>query len=208
MATSNPMQHASIGCRSHSGWAVLVAIAGHPDSPKVVDRRRIEIADPTIRGSKQPYHAAEPLELPDAEALIKRCAASTARLAQQALRSAINDLRARGYQATCFGITVGSGRALPGLPAILKSHALLHTAEGEFFRNALLNAAERCTLALLGVKEKEVYDRAIAHLRIPHNELQRRVADLGKAIGPPWSQDQKYSALAAWLALAHYRSER
>jgi len=167
MVKTNRMQEATLGCRSHSGWAVLVAIAGDPKSPEVIDRRRIEIADPTIRGSKQPYHAAEPLELPEAEALLKRCAASTARLVQQALRSAINDLRARGYQATCFGITVGSGRALPSLPAILKSHALLHTAEGEFFRHALLNAAERCTLALLVVKEREIYDRAAAHLRIP-----------------------------------------
>jgi hypothetical protein len=208
MLKTNRMQHATLGCRSHSGWAALVAVAGDPKSPEVIDRRRIEIADPTIRGSKQPYHAAEPLELPEAEALLKRCAASTARLAQQALRSAINDLRARGYQATSFGIVLGSGRGLPGLPAILKSHALLHTAEGEFFRHALLNAAERCTLALLGVKEREVYDRAAAHLRIPSTELQRRVADLGKPIGPPWSQDQKYATLAAWLALARYRSER
>jgi hypothetical protein len=31
--------------------------------------------------------------------------------------------------------------------------------------------------------------------------LQRRVAELGKPIGPPWTQDQKFAALVAWLAL-------
>ena len=30
------------------------------------------------------------------------------------------------------------------LESILKSHALIHTAEGEFFRNALVEACEHC----------------------------------------------------------------
>jgi hypothetical protein len=28
------------------------------------------------------------------------------------------------------------------------------------------------------------------------------VAELGRACGPPWAQDQKSAALVAWLALA------
>ena len=31
--------------------------------------------------------------------------------------------------------------------------------------------------------------------------LQRRVQEMGRAIGPPWTQDQKLAALAAWIAL-------
>jgi len=27
------------------------------------------------------------------------------------------------------------------------------------------------------------------------------LSELGKAIGPPWQQDQKFAALAAWLAI-------
>jgi len=37
---------------------------------------------------------------------------------------------------------------------------------------------------------------------MPLGQLERRVADLGKPLGPPWSQDQKCAALAAWLALS------
>ncbi|MBZ5610300.1 MAG: hypothetical protein LAP38_18715 [Acidobacteriia bacterium] len=202
------MRRAALGCRTHSGWAALVAIAGPPGSPEVIDRRRIEIADPGIRGSKQPYHAAEPLDFKAAEAFLKRCATSSADLAQRALREAMEDLHGIGYQLASCGLTLASGRTLPELSAVLKSHALIHTAEGEFYRNALAEAGERCGLPVVGVKERDIYDRGAAHLHIAANELERRIADLGKPVGPPWSQDQKYAALAAWLALANYPSER
>jgi hypothetical protein len=33
------------------------------------------------------------------------------------------------------------------------------------------------------------------------SELERRVQEMGKPLGPPWTQDQKYAALVAWMAL-------
>jgi hypothetical protein len=195
------IKKAAVGLRAHSGWAALVALTGLRDSPEVIARRRIEIADPGIRGSKQPFHAAEPLEFPDAQAYMERCAASTQRLAREALQAAINGLRDRRAEPVGCGIILGSGRTLPGLEAILKSHALIHTAEGEFFRNALVEACEHCGLAVLGVKEKELFERGAAQFRTSVSELERRVQEIGKPLGPPWTQDQKYAALVAWMAL-------
>ncbi len=106
------------------------------------------------------------------------------------------------------GITLGSGRALPALEKVLASHALIHTAEGEFYRNVVAEAGEHCGLPVLGVKEREIFERAASHLKVDAAELERRVAILGKPIGPPWTQDQKYAALVAWLALANYPSDR
>ena len=200
--TTRPMPRAALGCRSHSGWAAVVALAGPADAPWVVDRRRISICDPGIRGSKQPYHAAEPMQFSDAEAFLKRCAQSTSRLATDALRSAVDDLRARGYKAASFGITLSSGRPLPALKAVLASHALIHTAEGEFYRDQLKEAAQQCGLDVMSIKERELYERASAQFRMPLAQLERRVADLGKPLGAPWSQDQKCAALAAWLSLS------
>lgn len=198
---ARPIPPAALGCRSHSGWAALVALTGPLDAPQVLDRRRIELCDSQIRGSKQLYHTAEPMDLPDARAFLQHCAGSTSRLAVHALRNTINDLRAQGYQPASFGLTLSSARALPPLKAVLASHALIHTAEGEFYRDGLMNAAKQCGLGILGVKERELYLRGSAHLRIPVSELERRISDLGKPIGPPWSQDQKCAALVAWLAL-------
>jgi hypothetical protein len=189
-------KRATIGLRAHSGWAALVAVTGPLSSPEVIARRRIEIADPGIRGSKQPFHAAEPLDYPDAKKYLERCSASTQRLAREALLAA-----KRGEVAGC-GIILGSGRTLPALQAILASHALIHTAEGEFYRNALVEASGHLGIPVLGVKEKELYQRGAAQLRIPVSEIERRVAELGKPMGAPWTQDQKYAALVAWMALA------
>jgi hypothetical protein len=199
---TKPGRSAAVGLRAHSGWAALVALASSRGSPEVVDRRRIEIADPAIRGSKQPYHAAEPMKLKDAEALIQKCTESTRRLARQALRAAIDDLRGKGLEVVGCGVILGSGRQLPALEAILASHALLHTAEGEFYRNALVEAGEYCGVPVAGLKEREAYESGATRLGLSAGELQSRIAEMGRGIGPPWTQDQKYAALAGWLALS------
>ncbi len=195
------IKQTAIGLRAHSGWAALVALAGPAKSPEVIARRRIEIADPKIRGSKQPFHAAEPMEYPDAKAYIDRCTRSTERLAREALQAAIDGLRDRRSEPSGCGIILGSGRKLPDLDGILKSHALIHTAEGEFFRNALVEACKHCGIPVLGVKEKELFERGSAHFRRPVTELERNIQEMGKSVGPPWTQDQKYAALVAWMAL-------
>lgn len=202
MAKSGTARRAAIGLRSHSGWAALVALSGSPHAPDVIHRRRIVTADPSIRGSKQPFHAAESLKLADAEALIKECTESTRDLSRTALRETIDDLRAKGCDVVGCGVILGSGRALPALEAILASHALLHTAEGEFYRQALVEAGEHCGLRVTGLKEREAYERAAELLDLSVPELQARIGALGRGIGPPWTQDQKYAALVAWLALA------
>jgi len=38
--------------------------------------------------------------------------------------------------------------------------------------------------------------------RTKPKELMRRVTELGRPLGSPWSQDEKFATLAAWLALA------
>jgi hypothetical protein len=37
--------------------------------------------------------------------------------------------------------------------------------------------------------------------RAKPNELMRRLTELGRSFGAPWSQDEKFATLAAWLAL-------
>jgi hypothetical protein len=203
MPKSQTVRRAALGLRAHSGWAALVALAGSSESAMVVTRRRIETADPSIRGSKQPFHAAEPLKLQDAEALIMKCTESTRRLSREALQAAIGELRAKGFEVCGCGVILGSGRSLPALEAILASHALLHTAEGEFYRQALVEAGEHCGLRVVGVKERDAYEQGAARLGLSVVVLEKRIAELGRGIGPPWTQDQKYAALVAWLSLAN-----
>jgi hypothetical protein len=133
-----------LGFRVHSGWAAVVAVKGPANSPAVVDRRRIELADPAIRGSLQPFHAAAELDPAAAEELIEQLADSTNALALHSLRLLIDKLHQLDYQAIGSCILVASGRPLGTLESILASHAMIHTAEGEFFRTAIRRANETC----------------------------------------------------------------
>ena len=192
---------AALGFRAHSGWTALVAVAGPADYPAVIERRRITLADPQIPGSKQPYHAAEGWPLSKATEYLDRCASKTRDLAQEALREIVAGLQSKGHDIAGCGILTASGRPLTTLAATLASHALIHTAEGEFYRSALIEACEWCGLPVTRVSERELFDRAAKDLRTPAEKLRKRLTELGRTIGPPWTQDEKYSALLGWMLL-------
>jgi hypothetical protein len=124
------------------------------------------------------------------------------RFGERDLRALAGDLLSLGYEVDCCAVLSGSGRTLPALESVLASHALIHAAEGEMFREALRHAAKRAGISVLEVKEKELSLRAIEVLGIPETKLVHRLGELGRAAGPPWAQDQKLAALAAWIALA------
>jgi hypothetical protein len=192
---------AAFGLRPHSGWAALVAVAGTPRDPQVLDRRRIEIADRRIEGSRQPYHAAEGRDPGQARRYLERCERHSRRLAQEALSDAIGDLRKKGADAVRCGLLLASGRPMPALTDILASHALIHSADGEHFREAIRVAAVELRLPIVAVREKEIWKRASDEMRIPIEELQGLVGAIAKSVGPPWTQDQKLAAISGWLAL-------
>jgi hypothetical protein len=184
------MRRAAIGVRAHSGWAALVAVAGKPGSVQVLDRRRIVIADTQGPGANQPYHFAEKLELQAAEKHLASCAAVSERLALAAFRAVKQELN--GYEVAGAAILLASGRPLPSLSDILASHALIHTAEGEFFRHCVRQACERLGICVTGIRERDLGQGSA---------LQSEIAKLGKIVGPPWTQDQKMAAMAAMMVL-------
>jgi hypothetical protein len=202
MSKPGTSESSALGFRAHSGWAVVVAVAKSAGKPVVLERRRIETADAAIPGSKQPYHAAERLGFPKAETLIQTCRESSTLLAGNAVSALVAQLARDGYSAVAAGILFASGRPLPDLAKTLQSHALIHTAEGEFFREALVQASEHCSLPVTRVKEREIWDIAAAALRLDLADLQRLIVELGKSLGPPWTQDEKLAALVAWTALS------
>ncbi len=83
-----------------------------------------------------------------------------------------------------------------------QTHALIHTADGELFREALRRSSAHCGLEVACIKERELLDRGAQALRTNRDKLLRRLTELGSAFGSPWTQDEKYAALAAWLVLA------
>jgi hypothetical protein len=121
-------------------------------------------------------------------------------LAYRAIHQFQSDLLKQGYKLSRAGLLLASGKPLPTLDKILASHALIHTADGELFREALLRASARCGLEVICIKERELLDRAAEIFRLKPDALLRRVTELGRPHGSPWSHDEKFATLAAWLA--------
>jgi hypothetical protein len=196
------LRPAVVGFRAHSGWAAAVALAGPPASPDAVARRRVLLAEEDDGVAKQPFHAAEDLEYADAERLIRRCTADSRRRAREAVEEIRASLGADGFDLAACAVVGKATRPLPPLRAILASHALIHTAEGELFREVLREAARAADLTLVEVAERDALEACARATRQPAAALTSRLGALGKALGPPWTQDQKLAALAAWSGLA------
>ena len=127
--------------------------------------------------------------------------AQAERMAHSALHQLSGDLAGQGYRVEAAGILDASGRQGGSLVSILSSHALIHSADGEHFRNALAAAARRMGLAVHRVPARNLEVQAETGLRRPLSELTSAVMQMGKQAGPPWAADQKKAALLAWLLL-------
>jgi hypothetical protein len=195
------MQRAALGFHMHSGWGVLVAVSGEAHSVELLDRRRIVVADPELRGAIQPYHFAAQLEPPEQEKHLAHCAASSSRLAATAIAEVVKELNARHYGVVGAAILLASGRALPPLAKILAAHPLIHTAEGEFFRQAACSACEGSRIPVTAIPVRELEARAKVAFANRAARVQLSIANLGRSVGPPWTSDHKTAALAATLVL-------
>lgn len=197
------MKRAAIGVRMHSGWGALVAVSNSAGIVEVIDRRRVAITTPGTPGANQPYHFAENLELRDAEKFLGNCLAVSKRLALAAVQDVVGELRGRQYLVVGSAVLLASGRPLPPLSKILVSHALIHAAEGEFFREAFSKACEGLDLSVTGLQERNLDECVQTTFGKAATRMQQRVSTLGRSLGPPWTKDQKMAALAALVVLAN-----
>ncbi len=195
------MQRAALGFHMHSGWGVLVAVSGDAHSVELLDRRRIVVADPEVRGAIQPYHFAAQLESSQQEKHLAHCAASSSRLAAEAIAEVVKELNGRHYRVVGAAILLASGRALPPLTKILAAHPLIHTAEGEFFRQSACSACEGLRIPVTTIPVRELEARAKVAFANRAVRVQLGIANLGRSVGPPWTSDHKTAALAAALTL-------
>lgn len=184
----------------------MVAVSLEKCQPAVLVRDRVQLVKNFTYESRQPYHTAAKLTLDEARAFVAHIRKEARSLAARAIRNLRQNLQENGYKLDRSAILLSSGRPLPTLPNILAAHSLIHTADGVLFREALSFASGRCDLALAPVREREILATASIALRVRPPILIRRLAELGRSLGPPWSQDEKLAALAAWFVLIRKRT--
>jgi hypothetical protein len=195
------MKKAAIGFRVHSGWTALVAVSLEKGVPVVLRRQRLQLVQTFSYRFRQPYHTGERLRGEVAAEFIQGVRTEAERMALGALAKVRDDLKEQGYGLDRGGLLLASGKPLPELEKILLSHALIHTADGELFREALREASARCGLRLMCTKERELLGHCAEAFSQRPAKLMRQVTDLGRPFGAPWTKDEKFATLAAWLAL-------
>jgi hypothetical protein len=188
----------ALGFRVKSGYAVAVALSGPMSAPRILARRLVQLSDPAVPETRQPYHDGfytqqdDPRELARRTTIVERCAkrAVTALLKDECF----GDLRCRGA-----GLVVGS---VIDPAKVGNLHIRAHASEGQLFRTVLAEALKphgiRCDISV----EKMLAEKAAKRLKRSHAEITQTVAALGKTLGGTWRADEKAACAAAWMALA------
>ena len=187
----------ALGLRVKSGWAAVVLLTGPIGSPALRDNRVIDLSDPGVPETRQPYHAAFGQLETDAKKTNRRTDI-VQRVTKQSVTRLLADYRRKDYSIMCASLVVGS-QIDPA--TIANPHIRAHALEGQLFRAALekvLNAHGIRTAILL---ERDVYAIAGAQLKKSGADLRQTIQHLGRSSDGPWRAEQKLAALGAWVSL-------
>ena len=190
---------AAPGFRVKSGWAAAVLLTGPIGSPALRDNRVIDLSDPRVPETRQPYHATFGQLETDAKKTNRRTSI-VHRVTKQSITDLLSDYRRKGYSITCASLVIGS-QIDPA--SVANPHIRAHALEGQLFRSALdqaLNAHGIRTFILL---ERDAYARAGAQLKKSGDDVRQTIQNLGRSTEASWRAEQKLAAVGAWLALCH-----
>jgi hypothetical protein len=180
----------------------VVVVAGGFARPDVLLRRRVELGDPKGRVRSNVYHAARTLDSAAAADLVETVERIAAEQAAAALEQTLHEAGEEGAVVRSCAVVVGAHAGQPRLETILASHALVHAAEGRLYQDALLQSGESHGLDTIAIPKRSIWEEGEAALGVARGELRHWIDQLRRKIGPPWAEDQKLAALAAWIALA------
>jgi hypothetical protein len=198
MDENESRSRAALGITVKSGWAAAVLLTGSPKSPRVADSRRIELSDPAIPESRQPYHAGFGTARASGPELL-RLLRSVRRFGKQSVTTLIRHHTTSGHHVSGVGIVVGS---LIDPERIANDHIRIHALEGQLFRRVVEGAAVGCHLPCSIWRERDLYVLAAKALRQPEQQLRATLAALKGAVAGSWRAEQKAAAMAAWLVLS------
>jgi hypothetical protein len=194
-------QAAALGFRVKSGWAAVVLLMKPTHSPQFSDISRVELSDPRLPETRQPYHAAVGKLETDSTALNRREGVVRC-IAQQSLTTLLLGYRQRGFQIKRATLVVGS-QIDPA--TIANPHIRAHALEGRLFRTVVEETLRDQGIRTDVLVERDAYARVASRLKQSTDDVRRAIQNLGRwmpANGRPWRAEQKLAALAALFALS------
>jgi hypothetical protein len=169
----------ALGLCVHTGWAAAVVAGGDWVQPVLVLRERVELLGEDKRFV---FHKAAEMTTTAASTWVS----NARREAVARATAAMTRLVAAHDVKTC-GVVAKQG-AMPRLEEVVASHPRIHTAEGCFYRDVLVEAA-----GASGIQSRVIAPNELD----PKDE---RLVQVGKVVGKPWSVDWKVAFLGAWTA--------
>jgi hypothetical protein len=221
----------AVGFRVKSGYAIAVVLDGSRQTPRPVASRIVELSDPGVAETRQPYHDGfykteeDAREIARRVRIVKRCAKkSVAALVSEMEREALRLARPepvalRHAQGDPEAARRVEGRARSGQasaerlraslvvgslidPATVGNpHIRAHAHEGQLFRTVLEEALAEHAVECAVIVDKQLSALAVKTLGRPAGDVARTVAAFGKTLGGRWRAEEKAAAMAAWLAL-------
>ena len=188
----------AVGFTVKSGWASAILLAGTVKSPRVLDSQRVELSDPAIPESRQPYHAGFATARTGGPEL-SRLIASVERFGRQSVKDLVQNYQSAEHELRGAGVVVGS---LIDPARIGNEHIRIHALEGRLFRGVVEDTVAWHQLACSIWRERDLYGFATRMFKQPEEELRGTLAALGRGLSGAWRAEQKTAALAAWLVLA------
>jgi hypothetical protein len=190
-------QPAALGFRVKSGWAAAVLLTGPARSPQLCDVQRIDLSDPRLPETRQPYHAAMGKLETDTTKINWRVSLVRS-IAQKSIAMLIATYRGNGYTISRAALVVGS-QVDPD--SIANSHIRAHAFEGQLFRSVLEETLQAFRVRTEILLERNAYAQGAAKLKESNDNVRRMIQNFGRAAQGPWRAEQKLAALAAWVAL-------
>ena len=195
---ANTPEIAAIGFKPKTGRAVAVVLSGPKDAPELIKRKEIQLTDPLIPATFQPYHEVMEMSWKESQKKVRPYIKAIEKVAAKALAQLIHELRAEGLEVAGVGITGSADRELS---RIGNYHIRAHAAEGLLFRQVLEFAAQANKLPQRTFIEKTLQTQAASELGCTITKLNNSLKNLGHSAGPPWRTDHRVAATAAWLTL-------
>jgi hypothetical protein len=173
----------ALGLCSRTGSAVAVAV----DDGTFLGRWALDLTEGRV--PTQMWHVAAELPLPKAEALVRQAVDAVTGAAVRRLRELLTELG----PVDAVGVVVGDHPVPESVSAVLASHVLMHAAEGQLYRDALLDAAALVGQRGIGLPRTQALTRL-------QGDLAGVIRALGAVAGPPWRREHKLAAVAALTA--------
>jgi len=188
----------AIGLRAKTARAIAVALGGSIDSPIVIAKTEIRLADPKMPGTAQPYHEVMDLPWEESQRAAQKYIRAIENVATKELARLIDEQRSAGMKIAGVGIVGARDR---DLARIGNNHIRAHAAEGVLFRRVLDLAAEANGLNRRTFPDRDFDALAATELGAKSAEVKQKILSLGRSVPAPWRADEKQAAMAAWLVL-------